>query len=75
MAVQIDREVGRECGLVAVEWEQEGVSVRVSLVDYASDQKYGRCLHRKGRTVLPEPKITSKLRVSLELASVVRERG
>ena len=39
VAVQIDREVGRECGLVVVEWEQEGVSVRISLVDYAYNQK------------------------------------
>ena len=50
VAVQIDREVGRECGLVAVEWEQEGVTVRVSLVDYASDQKYGQCIHTERNT-------------------------
>ena len=39
-AVQVDREVGRECGLVAVAWERERTSVRASLVDYTSDQKY-----------------------------------
>ena len=38
VAVQIDQEVGREQGLIAVVWEQ-GESARVSLVDCGSDQK------------------------------------
>jgi hypothetical protein len=49
-AVQVDREVGREQVLVAVVWRQEGVSVRVSLVGYASDQKARQDIHMKRGT-------------------------
>ena len=45
MAVQVDRGVWQECGLVVVGWEQEGVSVRASLVDYVSDKEYGRYIY------------------------------
>jgi hypothetical protein len=47
VVVQIDREVGRERELVGVV-RGEGVSVRVFLVDYASDQKLGEISMWKG---------------------------
>ena len=39
MVVQADQEVVRKQGLTVVVQRQEGVSVRISLVDYVSGQK------------------------------------
>jgi len=47
VVVQVDQEVVREQGLIVVVRGQEGVSVRISLVDYASDQKDRKNLYMK----------------------------